>query len=516
MSKDAPEGLCPRCLAAVNLQDDSLFAAPGERPPPPSPQEIAPHFPQLEILSCLGRGGMGVVYKARQKALDRLVALKLLDPGREKDPEFSQRFAREAQALAKLNHPHIVAIHDFGQAGGFFYLLMEYVDGSNLRTLLTNYRFTPEQALAIIPSLCDALQYAHDRGIVHRDIKPENLLLGSDGHVKVADFGLVKMLGSGDCPEEHPVGTPSYMAPEQIASPDKVDNRADIYSLGVVFYEMLTDQRPGPGQVVAPSRRVSIDVRLDEIVLRALAKEPALRYQQASVFKTHVETIARSPTTPTPRSDDKLPPPRAAAGQAREARPPSPLRGSALKLTVVLLAIALLGVAATVYSRARVAKAAHQVRADAEKSLAEGRGALDGPPALQEPLSLWKQGDKPAAVRRFVATDWSAGRLFPADSVLSLGEKDFAALSATEREAKGAEMHAVIEDLRNLARAVEDSGVDAASAQDPRQARACFESLRNFGRALDAPQGLLLVRMVGQSIEKKAAKHLTPLPAPAP
>ena len=240
---DAPEGLCPRCLAAVNLDSASLLTGAGAALPPPPIEEIAPHFPQLDILSCLGRGGMGVVYKARQKSLNRLVALKLLAPEREKDPQFSARFAHEAQALAKLSHPHIVTVHDFGQAGGFFYLLMEFVDGANLRTLLQTHKFTPEQALAIVPPLCDALQYAHDRGIVHRDIKPENLLMDKEGNVKVADFGLAKMLDAD--PDEKPVGTPRYMAPEQVANPAQVDNRADIYSLGVVFYEMLTGELPG-------------------------------------------------------------------------------------------------------------------------------------------------------------------------------------------------------------------------------------------------------------------------------
>jgi hypothetical protein len=294
LTKDAPEGLCPRCLAAVNFETGSLLTGAGAALPPPPIAEIAPHFPQLEILACLGRGGMGVVYKARQKSLDRLVALKLLAPEREKDPEFSDRFAREAQALAKLSHPHIVTVHDFGQAGGFFYLLMEYVDGANLRMLLASHKFTPEQALAVVPPLCDALQYAHDRGIVHRDIKPENLLMDRDGRVKVADFGLAKMLGSETVADEKPVGTPSYMAPEQTADPAHVDNRADIYSLGVVFYEMLTGELPGK-RLEAPSRKVQIDVRLDEIVLRALEKNPELRYQQASILKTQVETIAGDP-----------------------------------------------------------------------------------------------------------------------------------------------------------------------------------------------------------------------------
>jgi serine/threonine protein kinase len=268
-----------------------------------APEELAPHFPQLEILECLGRGGMGVVYKARQKTLKRFVALKLLAPERVGDGKFAERFTGEAQALAALNHPNIVTIHDFGQAGGFYFLLMEFVDGVNLRQLLRARKFTPEEALAIVPPLCDALQFAHDRGIVHRDIKPENLLLDKDGRVKVADFGIAKMLGSVErggktgeyaAPEnatQSTVGTPGYSAPEQKTDPQHVDSRADIYSLGVVFYEMLTGELPGQ-RLEAPSRKVHIDIRLDEVVLRALEKNPELRYQQASEIKTAVETVA--------------------------------------------------------------------------------------------------------------------------------------------------------------------------------------------------------------------------------
>ncbi len=185
------------------------------------------------------------------------MALKLLAPERVHDAKFAERFAREAQALAALNHPNIVTIHDFGQAGGFYFLLMEFVDGLNLRQLLRTRKFTPEEALAIVPPLCDALQFAHDRGIVHRDIKPENLLLDKTGRVKVADFGIAKMLGTVNgggnagesaAPEnatQSAVGTPVYSAPEQKTDPQRVDSRADIYSLGVVFYELLTGELPG-------------------------------------------------------------------------------------------------------------------------------------------------------------------------------------------------------------------------------------------------------------------------------
>lgn len=295
VAADALEGLCVRCLANLNFAADSvLTGADALRSEPASPDEIAPHFPQLDVLACLGRGGMGVVYKARQRSLDRLVALKILAPEREKDPHFAERFAREAQALAKLSHPHIVTVYDFGQADGLFYLLMEYVDGVNLRELLRTRRLEPKEALAIVPPICDALQYAHDHAVVHRDIKPENLLLDKAGQVKIGDFGIAKMLGNDNIPdEEQGVGTPHYMAPEQHAIPQAADHRADIYSLGVVLYEMLTGELPA-GQFELPSRKVQIDVRLDEIVLRALNREPELRFQKAGHLKTAVETVTRS------------------------------------------------------------------------------------------------------------------------------------------------------------------------------------------------------------------------------
>ena len=291
---DAPKGLCPRCLSAMNLATETVLtgAETVAAQPPLTPGELAPHFPQLEILECLGRGGMGVVYKARQKTLHRLVALKLLAPERVQDPRFAERFAHEAQALARLNHPSIVAVHDFGQAGGFFYLLMEFVDGVNLRQAMKAGHFTPEQALAIVPPVCEALQYAHEQGVVHRDIKPENLLLDKEGRVKIADFGIAKMIGensSAGLADSQPAGTPQYMAPEQ-KDHQRTDHRADIYSLGVVLYEMLTGELPAD-KLQPPSKRVQVDVRIDEIVLRALEVKPELRFQTAAEFRTGVENV---------------------------------------------------------------------------------------------------------------------------------------------------------------------------------------------------------------------------------
>jgi serine/threonine protein kinase len=274
---------------------------------PPPVADIAKLFPQLEILEFIGKGGMGAVYKARQPNLDRLVALKILPPAAASDPGFAERFNREARALARLNHPNIVAVHDFGQAGTLHYLVMEFVDGGNLRQIERAGRLAPEQALAIVPQICEALQFAHNEGIVHRDITPENILLDKKGRVKITDFGIAKFFGL--TAEQAPltgardvVGTPHYMAPEQIEKPRTVDHRADIYSLGVVFYEMLTGELP-LGKFAPPSRKVQVDVRLDEVVLHALEKEPELRYQQASQVKTAVETIARS-EGPTPKPEE--------------------------------------------------------------------------------------------------------------------------------------------------------------------------------------------------------------------
>jgi predicted Ser/Thr protein kinase len=298
LSPGAPEGLCPACLLRRGLETQTAGGGLGADFTPPAPEELAQFFPRLEILELLGRGGMGVVYKARQPELDRLVALKILPGASDRDPAFTERFTREARSLARLSHPNIVSVYEFGQTSGLIYFVMEFVDGVNLRQLLEAGQMKPEEALAIVPQICEALQTAHDQGIVHRDIKPENLLIDTKGRVKIADFGIAKIVGAEErdmtlTGAGEMVGTPAYMAPEQIEHPREVDHRADIYSLGVVFYQMLTGELP-LGKFAPPSRKVLIDVRLDEVVLRALEKEPDLRYQQASEVRTQVETIAGS------------------------------------------------------------------------------------------------------------------------------------------------------------------------------------------------------------------------------
>ena len=313
-------------LPAATRHRDRRRRAAGTPPfIPPTIPDLAKLFPQLEIIELIGKGGMGAVYKARQPALDRFVALKILAPRSAATwilPGASPaKPARSRNSVIRTSSPFTISAI-VGQASSrvcrsesqnlqsddrqrclahSHYFIMEYVDGPNLRQIEQAGKLPPREALEIIPQICAALQFAHDEGIVHRDIKPENILLDKKGRVKIADFGLAKILGQE--PKDFRltgardvVGTPHYMAPEQIEKPQTVDHRADIYSLGVVFYEMLTGELP-LGKFQPPSscaRKVQIDVRLDEVVLRSLEKEPARRYQQVSEVKTRVETIANS------------------------------------------------------------------------------------------------------------------------------------------------------------------------------------------------------------------------------
>ncbi|MFO1040535.1 MAG: serine/threonine-protein kinase [Planctomycetaceae bacterium] len=345
-----PPGVCPACLLRQGMSPSTMTGA-AEEPAsrgtgsggrqhwvPLTPEELAPRFPQLEIVQLLGHGGMGAVYKVRQKELDRWAALKILPDGVASDPSFAERFQREARTLAQLSHPHIVTVYEFGQRDGIFFLLMEFIDGVTLRqairaglvatsssiqpgasgdsppqlTAVSQPVATPEPsrhispmaALGIVGQICDALQFAHEEGVVHRDIKPENILIDKRGRVKIADFGLAKLLGrAANFPtltETHQVmGTPAYMAPEQMEGRRSIDHRADIFSLGVVFYELLTGELP-LGRFAPPSQKYSLDVRLDEIVLRTLEKEPARRYQQASAVKHDVETLKSQPKNANP------------------------------------------------------------------------------------------------------------------------------------------------------------------------------------------------------------------------
>ena len=298
----------------------------------PDIAELQPLFPGHELQTLLGRGGMGFVYRARHRKLDRIVALKLLRPDLSSDPAFAERFEREARALAMLDHPGIVGIHDFGQAGDYFYLVMDFVDGANLREVLAQGCLTTRDILAFVPQLCDALQYLHDHRVVHRDIKPENILVDQEGRVHIADFGLAKLLGQevtsfGLTQTHQALGTPHYMAPEQVAAAGGVDHRADLYSLGVVLYEMLTGKLP-IGRFQPPSARATAARAFDPVVMKSLENDPDERYQTANEVKVDVQAAGSAPTAAQGTNDSAT----AAASRSRLAKA-SRKRGGPLRDT---------------------------------------------------------------------------------------------------------------------------------------------------------------------------------------
>ncbi len=273
---------------------------------PPAPGDLDVILDQYEFIEMLGRGGMGAVYKARQKSLDRLVAIKILPPNLTEDEEeqgfhFAERFQREARAMAKLSHPNIIAVYDFGQASdGQFYFVMEYVEGSDLHGLIRTGELTTTHVSAWMSQICDALQYAHSKGIVHRDIKPANIMITLEGQVKVADFGLAKITGSDTVETKltmtnMAMGTPDYVAPEVLESDMEVDHRADLYAVGVMLYEMLTGKVPRGAWKVPSIQVPGLDPRFDDLVEKAMDSDRESRFQQASEISATIYDIASTP-----------------------------------------------------------------------------------------------------------------------------------------------------------------------------------------------------------------------------
>ncbi len=279
--------------------DYSDLTSPTHRPgfPLPTAEALNARIPNLDVTGILGHGGMGLVYRGHHPLLDRPVAIKVVRPDISADLEFQSRFLREARTLAKLRHPYIVTVYDLGKLGDLYYLVMEYVEGSSLRQKLAERSISARDTLDFVPQIAEALQHAHESGIVHRDVKPENVLIDARGRVRLVDFGLATLFGAKavrDPDDNRVAGTPSYMAPEQFTTPETVDHRADIYSTGVVFYEMLAGCLPKADHV-PPSKQTMCDPRLDPIVMRAIEHERDRRYQQARHLHDEVTSVSRTP-----------------------------------------------------------------------------------------------------------------------------------------------------------------------------------------------------------------------------
>jgi len=245
-------GLCTRCLLALGLQEasapaqtDQVVAAGAPRSAhPPSP---AAAFGDYELLEEIARGGMGIVYKARQVSLDRTVAVKMLLSGALANPEYVKRFRVEASAAASLQHPNIVTIHEVGVHQGQHYLVMDFVNGPSLAKLVAQRPLPAQRAAAYLKTVAHAVHFAHEHGILHRDLKPSNVLVDANDQPRVTDFGLAKRFeGESDVTlSGQPIGSPSYMPPEQAAAKrGKVSRRSDVYGLGATLYHLLTGRAP--------------------------------------------------------------------------------------------------------------------------------------------------------------------------------------------------------------------------------------------------------------------------------
>ena len=318
---------------------------------------------KYEIIRELGKGAMGIVYEARDPQLGRSVAVKTIRFDAVSDPalleELRKRFVREAQSAGNLHHANIVTIHEIGEDQGSLFFVMEYVEGQSLeKKIAAKTKLTPDEVVGLLRPVAEALDYAHRKGIIHRDIKPANILIDGEGRPRIVDFGIAHVSSSTITQTGMALGTPSYMAPEQIVG-QKLDGRADVFSLGVILYELLTLQKPFPGDNVTtiiykimnedprPPRDLDHGVPpgLESVVRKALAKNPDLRYQTAGELVADLKDYAKiegDRSGADPAAADKT----VVFRDATVSRAPAKPRKSPLALGGALAAVGLVVVAA--------------------------------------------------------------------------------------------------------------------------------------------------------------------------
>lgn len=286
----------------------------------PDPAELASLFPGYAVDSLIACGGMGAVYHGRQVALDREVAIKILPREFSNDQAFREGFAAEARAMAKLNHPNLIGVYDFGEVDGMLFIIMEFVPGQSLYHAAYQTAVEQREAARLMSEICSGLAEAHRHGILHRDIKPANILLDAHNRPKIGDFGLARPIGTTEKEGDVIYGTPHYTAPEVLSNPRQVDAHADVFSLGVVLHELLTGKLPA-NDPRPPSVISGCSPKFDEIVKRATQPVPALRYPDAAAMENDLKPLAAVPAY-------------AAAARAGAHRPPSVRRPRASQTVV--------------------------------------------------------------------------------------------------------------------------------------------------------------------------------------
>lgn len=286
--------------------------------------EINSSVGQYQIIEKLGQGGMATVYKAYHRRLERNVAIKVLHAVFKDDESFLRRFTREAQVVARLEHPHIVPVYDFAEHRGYPYLVMRYVEGETLKDRLSRGMLSRSEMIRVATAVADALDYAHQHGVLHRDVKPSNILLTQGGGVYIADFGLARITQAGESTlsQDMIMGTPQYISPEQAKGVTELDGRTDVYSFGIIVYEMVTDRVPFQAdtgysvihsQIFDPppspsSLNDNVSSDLERVLLKVLSKEPADRYASAGAFVADLKrALLAMPDEVTPAGADVLP-----------------------------------------------------------------------------------------------------------------------------------------------------------------------------------------------------------------
>lgn len=306
----------------------------------PPIHELAPLFPGYAFETLIATGGMGAVYRAVQKSLDRTVAIKILPQEFSKDAAFCAGFEAEAKAMARLNHPNLIGVYDFGEVKGMLYIVMEYVPGESLFDAAHGRAIDSSEVIRLVTGICEGLAHAHENGILHRDIKPSNILLDLDARPKIGDFGLARPIDRKVQEGEEIFGTPHYTAPEVVSAPHTVTNRADIFSVGVMLHELLTGKLPADDRRPA-SAIIQCDPRFDAIIRRATHPMQEARYASASEITRELAAIASSAGPRVLRTAVSHAAPRPAVAPGRRlATPQSSSSGGLVLFMVVLAALA--------------------------------------------------------------------------------------------------------------------------------------------------------------------------------
>ncbi len=396
----------------------------------PEIEEVARLFPAYDVHALIACGGMGAVYQVTQRSLDRIAAIKILPREFSTDEEFRQGFESEAKAMAKLNHPNLIGVYDFGEADGMLYIVMEYVNGKSLFHSTHGQAVDPSDALRIVSETCSGLENAHSHGILHRDIKPANILLDSNASPKIGDFGLARALESQIQEGEQIFGTPGYTAPEVLEPPFSFDQRADVFSVGVMLHELLTGSLPDADPRPA-SQIVRCNPKLDAIIRKATHPDPAQRFSTAAELGAELDKIAALPANPLLATAS------VGASQKRYAPPTYKKKSSSSGFAVFVLL--LVAGAAGAYYYLNVMKKAP--------------GETDVPEEVQpEVTTIDPTSVKPPEANDTVAPDVAPETVFPEDSGFDVDaflRKTRASLSGgTSPDTPTAELEALVETYR--------------------------------------------------------------------